>query len=66
MQLGLVIRQQQRKMVGPNGSPMVGFQAEPTVTDETLEFGRFRVLVRQRQLLADGVPVESARAPSIP
>src|SRR5437764_14339254 len=26
--------------------------------EETLEFGRFRVLLRQRQLLADGVPVE--------
>src|SRR5437763_2345346 len=25
---------------------------------EALEFGRFRVLVRRRQLLADGVPVE--------
>ena len=27
-------------------------------TDEALEFSRFRVLLRQRQLLADGVPVE--------
>jgi len=26
--------------------------------DTTLEFGRFRLLLRQRQLLADGVPVE--------
>jgi DNA-binding winged helix-turn-helix (wHTH) protein len=26
--------------------------------DATLEFGRFRVLLRQRRLLADGVPVE--------
>jgi DNA-binding winged helix-turn-helix (wHTH) protein len=26
--------------------------------DEALEFGRFRVLLRRRQLLADGVPVE--------
>jgi DNA-binding winged helix-turn-helix (wHTH) protein len=32
-------------------------------TDETLEFGRFRVLLRQRRLLADGEPVElGARA----
>jgi DNA-binding winged helix-turn-helix (wHTH) protein len=31
--------------------------------DAALEFGRFRVLLRQRQLLADGVPVElGARA----
>src|SRR5215831_670531 len=26
--------------------------------DTTLEFGRFRLLLRQRQLLADGVPIE--------
>jgi DNA-binding winged helix-turn-helix (wHTH) protein len=29
-----------------------------TAGEEALEFGRFRVLLRQRQLLADGVPVE--------
>ena len=36
---------------GPNrsGSP---------AADAALEFGRFRVLLRQRQLLADGIPVE--------
>ena len=58
MQLGLVIRQRQRKMVGPNGSPIAEYQENSTLPDETLEFGRFRVLVRQRQLLADGLPVE--------
>jgi len=26
--------------------------------DEMLEFGRFRLLLRARQLLADGVPIE--------
>src|SRR5712672_1373973 len=26
--------------------------------DAALEFGRFRVLLRQRQLVADGVPIE--------
>jgi DNA-binding winged helix-turn-helix (wHTH) protein len=32
-------------------------------TGEALEFGRYRLLLRQRQLLADGVPVElGARA----
>jgi len=32
-------------------------------SDAALEFGRFRVLLRRRQLLADGVPVElGARA----
>jgi DNA-binding winged helix-turn-helix (wHTH) protein len=31
--------------------------------EATLKFGRFRVLLRQRQLVADGVPVEvGARA----
>ena len=31
---------------------------KPIVADEMLEFGRFRLLLRQRQLLADGMPVE--------
>jgi DNA-binding winged helix-turn-helix (wHTH) protein len=30
----------------------------PGTADAALEFGRFRVLLRRRQLLADGVPVE--------
>jgi DNA-binding winged helix-turn-helix (wHTH) protein len=30
----------------------------PATADAALEFGRFRVLLRQRQLLADGSPVE--------
>jgi DNA-binding winged helix-turn-helix (wHTH) protein len=39
----------------------VAHRAGPS--DTTLEFGRFRVLLRQRRLLADGVPVElGARA----
>ena len=29
-----------------------------TAADQALEFGRFRVLLRQRQLFADGAPVE--------
>ena len=33
--------------------------------DAAFEFGRFRVLLRRRQLLADGIPVELARAPLI-
>ena len=32
--------------------------AGPTAIDTALEFGRFRVLLRQRRLLADRVPVE--------
>jgi DNA-binding winged helix-turn-helix (wHTH) protein len=30
----------------------------PATNDAAVEFGRFRVLLRQRQLFADGVPVE--------
>jgi DNA-binding winged helix-turn-helix (wHTH) protein len=33
-------------------------RSSPAIADAALEFGRFRVLLRQRQLLADGVPVE--------
>src|SRR6266481_522173 len=33
-------------------------RSSPTAADAALEFGRFRVQLRQRQLLADGVPVE--------
>ena len=33
-------------------------RSSPAVADAALEFGRFRVLLRQRQLLSDGVPVE--------
>jgi DNA-binding winged helix-turn-helix (wHTH) protein len=33
-------------------------RSNPAIRDAALEFGRFRVLLRQRQLLADGVPVE--------
>lgn len=32
--------------------------ANRSAADASLEFGRFRVLLRQRQLLADGVPIE--------
>jgi DNA-binding winged helix-turn-helix (wHTH) protein len=46
-----------------DGSPIVAHRAGPAATDEPLEFGRFRVLPRQRRLLAGGVPVElGARA----
>src|ERR1700730_9211250 len=36
---------------GANGS-------RPAAADATLEFGRFRTLLRRRQLVADGVPIE--------
>jgi DNA-binding winged helix-turn-helix (wHTH) protein len=38
----------------PHGANRLG----PTTADATLEFGRFRLLLRQRQLVADGVPIE--------
>ena len=41
-----------------NNSSMARGQSSPAAAGTTLEFGRFRVLLRQRQLLADGVPME--------
>src|ERR1700732_1286935 len=41
-----------------DNSSMARDRSSPGAADATLEFGRFRVLLRQRQLLADGVPVE--------
>ena len=39
-------------------SSMAGEPSSWAVATAALEFGRFRVLLRQRRLLADGVPVE--------
>jgi DNA-binding winged helix-turn-helix (wHTH) protein len=33
-------------------------RSSPAAADAMLEFGRFRILLRRRQLVADGVPVE--------
>jgi DNA-binding winged helix-turn-helix (wHTH) protein len=33
-------------------------RSSPATADAMLEFGRFRILLRRRQLVADGVPVE--------
>jgi DNA-binding winged helix-turn-helix (wHTH) protein len=41
-----------------DGSPIVAHRASPAATDVPLEFGRFRVLLRQRRLLVGGAPVE--------
>jgi DNA-binding winged helix-turn-helix (wHTH) protein len=38
--------------------PQVENQLTPSTVDATLEFGRFRMLLRRRKLLADGVLVE--------
>ena len=41
-----------------NTLPRFESELRPTTVDATLEFGRFRVLLRRRQLVADGVPIE--------
>jgi DNA-binding winged helix-turn-helix (wHTH) protein len=49
--------QDQRQWVQDN-SPMTRPWSSLAATDATLEFGRFRVLLRQRQLVADSGPIE--------
>jgi DNA-binding response OmpR family regulator len=41
-----------------NPPPHGANRSNSTATDATLEFGPFRVLLRQRQLVADGVPIK--------
>jgi DNA-binding winged helix-turn-helix (wHTH) protein len=41
-----------------NPLPQGGNGSHQATAGEALEFGRFRILLRRRQLLADGVPVE--------
>ena len=50
--------QDQRQWVGQDNSPMTRPWSSLAATDATLEFGRFRVLLRQRQLVADSGPIE--------
>jgi DNA-binding winged helix-turn-helix (wHTH) protein len=53
-------RHQGQAMAGDNSSTIAPGRA---TEDAVLEFGGFRVLVRQRQLIADGAPIElGARA----
>jgi len=43
--------------------PMCRHRSSPAAAEATFEFGRFRLLLRQRELVADGVPFElGARA----
>ena len=49
--------QDQQQWVRRDNSQMTRNWSSPAGA-ETLEFGRFRVLLRQRQLVADGVPIE--------
>ena len=58
MQLQPIVPAEKGGPMHRNGSGMVGHEAGPSEADTTLEFGRFRILTRRRQLLVDGVPVE--------
>lgn len=58
MQLRPIALKEQHERMRRDGSRMIRRRARPAKADTTLEFGRFRVLPRRRQLLADGVPVE--------
>src|SRR5712691_3907281 len=58
MQLQPIVPAEKSDPMHRNGSGMVGHQAGPSEADTTIEFGRFRLLPRRRQLLADGAPVE--------
>src|SRR5258705_3417350 len=58
MRLQSIVPGEQREPMRRDGSKMFRCRASPAAADTTLEFGRFRVLPRRRQLLADGAPVE--------
>lgn len=58
MQLQSIVRGEKREPTGQHNSGILGHHADPFPADTTLEFGRFCILTRRRQLLADGVPVE--------
>ena len=58
MQLQSIVRGEEREPTRRDNSGMFGYQTGTSAADATLEFGRFRLLTRRRQLLADGVPVE--------
>jgi DNA-binding winged helix-turn-helix (wHTH) protein len=50
--------QHQRQPVRRDHSSMARERRSWAAADAALEFGRFRVLLRQRQMVADGVPIE--------
>jgi hypothetical protein len=53
----LITPQEQQPMCRDNAA-RIRSQPRPAAADPILEFGRFRVLLRHRQLLADQVPIE--------
>jgi len=54
----LVMAKLRREPTDHDSSPIVEHRANPAGIDEALAFGRFRVLLRQRRLLANGAMVE--------
>src|SRR6201987_2386865 len=58
MPLQSIVPAEKSEPMRRNGSGVIGDQAGPSAAHTTLEFGRFRISTRRRQLLADGVPVE--------
>jgi DNA-binding winged helix-turn-helix (wHTH) protein len=58
MQLPLTEARHAQQLMRHEFAPMTRRRPHPPTAGATLEFGRFRVLLRQRQLLADGMPIE--------
>ena len=58
MSLPLAEQQKRWLVIHCDNSSIVPKPRSAAAGGEALEFGRFRVLLRQRQLLADGIPVE--------
>ena len=58
MQLRPIVLTEQREPMRGDGRRMIRRQASPVAADTMIEFGRFRLVPRRRQLLADGRPVE--------
>jgi DNA-binding winged helix-turn-helix (wHTH) protein len=48
----------ERTLCGDGRLPGAEIEFRRTAVDATLEFGRFRMLLRRRQLLAEGAPIE--------
>jgi len=58
MSLQLAEQQKQWRVIHCDNSSIVPNSQSLAADGVALEFGRFRALLRQRQLLADGTPVE--------
>jgi DNA-binding winged helix-turn-helix (wHTH) protein len=48
----------ENRPIRPDNSPIIRDWSNPGALEATIEFGRFRVLLRQRQLVADSIPIE--------